>query len=175
MSSNKALESEVITDLVKDSELEPQGEESRTFVYNMSDKAAKNKLIKGAKRPPFEMVENTASYTLMFSIGAWNHVVLPSIKYWNQVKGTRSCKLDSMEVNIASIEMGKEAGGRHMDTLVVFYANRDKVVCHLYNTTQRILVNGHGYGNFTKKFLKPFFESKLSFNLEDIARYNKHC
>ena len=43
----------------------------------------------------------------------------------------------------------------------------------MYNTTQRILVNGHGFANFVEKFLKPFFESKLSLNLEDIASYNK--
>ena len=43
----------------------------------------------------------------------------------------------------------------------------------MYNTTQRILVNGHGFANFIEKFLKPFFNSKLSLNLEDIASYNK--
>ena len=57
--------------------------------------------------------------------------------------------------------------------MVVFYANRDKIICHLYNTTQHILVYGHGYSNFIKLFLKPFFDSKLSLNQEDIASYNK--
>jgi hypothetical protein len=85
-----------------------------------------------------------------------------------------TCNIGSMEVRIAScVELGKEAGGKHVDTVIIFYANRDKVVCHMYNTTQRILVNGHGYANMIQYFLNPFFESKISSNLNDIASYNK--
>ena len=165
--------SQAIIDIVKDSEINHQSEVQRSFVYDLSDKAAKAKLVKGAKRIPFEIIEHSTSSTLVFSMGAWNHVVMPSGRYWNQSKGEKTCKLDSLEIRIASVEVGKEASGKHVDTIVVFYANRDKIVCHMYNTTQRILVNGHGFANFIEKFLKPFFNSKLSLNLEDIASYNK--
>ena len=67
--------------------------------------------------------------------------------------------------------MGKEADGKHIDSKVVFYVNRDKVVCHLYNTTQRILVNGNGYDNFIRVFLQPYFEAKISQNIQNIENW----
>ena len=39
--------SQAIIDCVKDSEIAHKGEVQRTFVYNLSDKAAKAKLLKG--------------------------------------------------------------------------------------------------------------------------------
>ena len=47
------------------------------------------------------------------------------------------------------------------------------VVCHLYNTTQRILVNGQGYENLIKIFLKPFFEAKLAQHIKNIDDFKK--
>ena len=117
-------------------------------------------------------MEHKTSSNLIFSVGAWDKIVLPAVKYWNAVKGDKTCTVGSMTVRIASVSVGMEAGKKHIDTLVVFYANMDKVVCHLYNTTQLILVNGHGYVNFINQFLKPFFESKVSMNLEEIEKYN---
>ena len=55
-----------------------------------------------------------------------------------------------------------------MDTGVV-----SKIVCHLYNTTQLILVNGPDYVNVVQIFLKPFFESKISLNSKEIESFNK--
>ena len=55
---------------------------------------------------------------------------------------------------------------------VIFYSNRDKVVLHLYNTTQRILVNGHGYEDFIEFFLKPFFEAKVHDYPNEILKVN---
>ena len=77
------------------------------------------------------------------------------------------------EIKIVSVELGKEADGKHIDTKIVFSADRVKVVCHLYNTTQRILVNGKGYDKFIQIFLKPYFELKLSQNIQDIEIFNK--
>ena len=162
-----------VVEFVKDSEIAKPSEVKRTFEYNLSDKAAKAKLIKGAKRIPFDIVEHSSSSNLIFSPGAWNHVVLPTMRYWNQSKGGKMCKIGDTVVKIASVDIGKEGGGKHIDTVVVFYADKDKVVCHLYNTTQLILVNGHGYARLIEIFLKPFFESKISFNIPDIDDYNK--
>ena len=173
MADMKALKSENIIDLVKDSEIKSPSEVKRTFEYNLNDKSAKAKLLKGARRIPFDIVHKTASSNLVFSLGAWHHVVLPSIKYWNQVKGEKTCKVDSIEIKIASVDIGREASGKHIDTQVIFYANRDKVVCHFYNTTQLIMINGHGYANVIQVFLKPYFESKIALNLEEVSSYNK--
>ena len=169
MACSKQLLAENISDLVKNSEISKHNEVKRTFEYQINDKAAKAKLVKGAKRIPFAVVENSSSSNLEFSLGAWHDVVLPSIRYWDQVKGEKSCQIGPLNVHIASVDLGKDAGGKHVDTQVVLYANRDKVVCHLYNTTQRILVNGHGYVNLIQTFLKPYFESKIALNKEEIT------
>ena len=50
--------------------------------------------------------------------------------------------------------------------------DREKVVCHFYNTTQLILVNGHGYKKFIDVFLKPFFTSLIESCLNEIQSYN---
>ena len=129
----KAIKAEGIIDLIQDSETRRPIEGKRTFEYNLNEKAAKNKLIKGAKRIPFEVVENSLSSNLVFSLGAWDQVVLSTIRYWNQVKGEKTCKVDSTDIKIASVELGKEVSGKHIDSKVVFYSNRNKMVCHLYS------------------------------------------
>ena len=129
-------------------------------------------MVKGAKRCPFEVVNSISSSNLDFSLGAWNYVVLPSVRYWDQVKEQTSCKVGTTVIRIASVELGREADGRHIDTKIVFHANDDRV-CHLYNTTQRILVNGRGYDTLINIFLKPFFEAKLAQNTKNIDDFNK--
>ena len=47
------------------------------------------------------------------------------------------------------------------------------MTCHFYNTTQKILVNGHGYRKLVDIFLKPFFMSKIDSCLKDIQSYNE--
>ena len=61
----------------------------------------------------------------------------------------------------------------HVVSKVVFYLDRDKVVCHLYNTTQRIMVNGRGYEKLTDMFLKPLFQSKVDFYGKEIKMLNE--
>ena len=97
---------------------------------------------------------------------------MSTIRYWNQVKGEKTCKVDSTDIKIASVELGKEVSGKHIDSKVVFYVIWNKVVCHLYNTTQLILVNGNGYANFIEIFLKPYFQSKIDLHMDGIASYN---
>ena len=171
--SIKALEARSLVDLVRESEQKNHSDVRRAHDYNLDDKSAKAKMLKGAKRIPIELVENKGSSNINFSVGAWNHVVLPSVRYWDSIKGEKTCKVDTTEIRIASVELGKDAGGLHIDTKVVFYANRNKIVCHLYNTTQRVLINGHGYDKFIKAFLIPYFETKINLNNQEIANFNK--
>ena len=132
MASFKAIYSESLTDLVKNSDVvEHNVDIQRVHKYKLNDKAAKGKLVKGAKREPFEVIKKSLSSNLDFSLGAWNYVVLPTVMYWNQVKDDRTCKVDNTIIKIASVELGKEAWGKYIDSKVVFFANRDKVVCHL--------------------------------------------
>ena len=76
-------------------------------------------------------------------------------------------------VSIGGIKSGVEKGGKQVDTQVVFYADREKIVCHLYNTTCLILVNGHGYRKLIELFLKPFFQAKADSCQEEIGKYNE--
>jgi hypothetical protein len=84
MTGIKQIDMNCIEDIVNDSEVMKSSENRRTFEYNLNDKAAKGKLLKGAKRDSLEVVKNQTSTNLVFNVGAWNHLVLPSIKYWNQ-------------------------------------------------------------------------------------------
>ena len=165
------LKLDSIDEIVRNSEMLKIGENKRTFEYNMNDKAAKAKLVKGAKREAFEVVKNQSSCNLDFSVGSWNHIVLPTIQYLNKIRGEKTCTVGTLEVKVASVKTGKDIIGKHIDTQIVFYSNRDKIVCHFYNTTQRILVNGHGYLKFVEEFLSSFFESKLPSYEADIVDF----
>ena len=129
---------------------------NNTFTYKLNDKAAKSKLLKAASRPPIDMEENSTSTNLIFSAGAWIHAVLPAIKYWSEVQDSKTCKIGDYTVQIGGIKESKEIKGKHINTQLVFFGDRDKVVCHMYNTTLLILVNGHGYKKLIEPFLKPF-------------------
>ena len=152
-----SIEYNSVEEVVKNSEIALNGEKQRFFQYELNQKQAKAKLIKGAKRIPFEIENKSCSTNLIFNVGSWNYSVLPTIQYWKQRKGEDTCKIGSSIIRVASVKSGTEAGGKHVDTQIVFFINRDKVTCHFYNTTQLILVNGHGYLKFVQEFLEPFF------------------
>ena len=168
-----AMEFTNVENFVNDSEVANIGDiQARKFEYRLDEKAAKGKLIKGAKRIPFEIVEKSSSSNLIFNLGSWNTVAQPSLRYWNEGKGSKTCRIGETTVRIADVKTGKDAGGKHIDTQVIFFSNRDKIVLHCYNTTQLILVNGHGYSKFIEVFLKPYFESKIALNTEKIKKFN---
>ena len=77
-----------------------------------------------------------------------------------------------MTIKVGGIKAGKDANGMHIVSQVVFYVDRDKVICYLYNTTQRILVNGRGYKRFVDLFLKPFIQPKVE-NKQEIQKFNE--
>ena len=158
---------------IKSTNLEKGLRPTITFDYAINEKVAKNKIVKAAKRVPMEIEENSTSCNMIFSAGAWVHEVLPAVEYWEQVKGDLTCKIGDYEVKVGGIRTGKESNGKTVNTQVVFYGDRDKIVCHLYNTTQLILVNGHGYKKLVELFLKPYFVAKTTNNWEEIDSYNK--
>jgi hypothetical protein len=145
----------------------------RRFEYDLDDKATKAKLVKGSKRPPFLVEMNSSSSTLIFSSGSWFHTVLPSNRYWNEIKGDQACHVGDSVIKIGGIKSGKDSKGNFVDTQIVFFIDGYKVTCHFYNTTQKILVNGHGYQKLVDIFLKPFFMSKIDSCLGDIQSYNE--
>ena len=158
MNSSKAIDAPVndsmvtIEDHVKRSEVLRNTNTTRRLEYELNDKVATAKLLKGAKRMPIEIEENSTSSNIICSAGAWFHVVQPSASYWNDVKGEKTCKVGEYTIKVGGVKEGKERNGKHLNTKIVFYADRDKIVCHLYKTTQLILINGRGY----KKFIELF-------------------
>ena len=82
-----------IEEHVKSSELFKKVDSVQVFDYELNDKSAKNKLIKAAKRPPIEVEDNSSSSNMIFSAGAWFEAMLPAVKYWNEVKGEKSCQI----------------------------------------------------------------------------------
>ena len=147
--------------------------EDRKFVYKLNDKATKKKLLSSAKRPTILLEENSSSSNLKFSVGAWHSVVLPAVRYWGVVKADQKCNVGDYTIRVGGVKSGNDAAGSNVDNQVIFFADRDKIVCHLYNTTQNILVNGRGYIKFINIFLKPFFESKIESSLNEIQSYNE--
>ena len=125
-----AIEMKSIQDVVDDSEILRTTENRRTFEYNLNDKNAKSKLVKGAKREPFDVVHNQLSCNLVFSVGSWKQLALPTVQYWSKNRINKTCTIDDIEITIVSIKTGKDVIGKHIDTQVIFFVNRSKVVCH---------------------------------------------
>ena len=168
-SVNALIASENMDDVTIDEQVKASEyhNDSITFDYELSNKGAKSKLLKGSKRMPLKIEENSTSSNLVFSVGAWLTTVLPAVRYWNEIEYQKTCTAGDITIKVMGIKSGKDVNGMHVVSKVVFYANRDKIVCHLYNTTQLILVNGHGYKKFIDVFLRPFFDSKiLACNME---------
>ena len=54
----------------------------RKFEYTLNDKATKAKVMKAAKRiPHIKEEENSTSANLVFSAGAWQCVVFPTVEF----------------------------------------------------------------------------------------------
>ena len=121
------LELTSVSKVVTDSEGLECRDSSRKFSYKLNEKTAKSKMIKGAKRLPFEIEENSSSMNLIFNLGAWSEVVLPSLMYWNNAKENKTCRINENEVKILDVKVGKEINGSHIDTQVIFMMNKDKI------------------------------------------------
>ena len=103
----KAIELNSIEKVVVESENLKISEDRRRFLYNLNDKIAKAKLLKGAKREAFEIENNQSSWNFVFNIGSWNYLVQPTVQYGGNVKANKTCKLGEIEVQIASVKSGE--------------------------------------------------------------------
>ena len=116
-----------VEDIVKASEVLITSRTKRNFEYNLNDKAAKGKLLKGAKRDHLEVVANKTSCNLVFRTGVWHHVILPSQQYWSQINPGQSCRVGTLEVKVVSVKTGKDAVGKHVDTQIVFFFHQHHI------------------------------------------------
>ena len=51
--------------------------------------------------------------------------------------------------------------------------NNQKLTAHIYNTTQKIKVDGKGHSKFVEKILEPHFTSSTNSHKNEISNYNK--
>ena len=63
----------------------------------MDDKATKAKLLKGAKRKPFDVVPKKTCINMEYSDGAFQNTVKPSLNIW------KNCKKDNEVFNYEGI------------------------------------------------------------------------
>ena len=103
--------------------------DSVTFNYELNDKSAKAKLVKGSKRTPFEFEKKSTSFTLVFSVGAWLADVLPAVRYWNEIKGDKTCEVGDKVIKVSGIKSGKDVNGMCVVSQVVFYSIEIKLCC----------------------------------------------
>ena len=120
----------------------------RNFGYKLSDKKAKSNLLKGAARESLEIFDNKTCVMLFFNVGSYLEVVFPSVLKYDD-------------------------GGKHIDTLVTFKVNGQKIVVSCYNTTQKIKVDGAGKMEFVQSYLKPLFNDIIVKSGQKIDEYNK--
>ena len=102
----------------------------RKFEYKLNEKSLKKKLKDSTKRVPMEIEENSTSSNLVFSLGAWYSTVLPSINYWNEIRGDKVCRIDDYTIKIIGFKGGADKAKSSVDTQIVFHADTDKITCH---------------------------------------------
>ena len=79
----------------------------RLFTYDLDEKATKAKLIKGAKRNPFEIVEKKTCVVINNSDGTFQNVTKPTLDTWeNCHKLNKKFEYESHEVTVNSFEKG---------------------------------------------------------------------
>ena len=145
---------------------------SRNFGYKLSDKKAKSNLLDSAAREPFEIIERQLCSMLFFSVGSYLEAVFPTVLSWKNGKKTLETK--NLSINIVDVLPGYDKDGKHIDTVVTFNVNGQKIVTICYNTTQKIKVEGRGYLLFVDEYLKSLFINILNnVGANKIDDYNK--
>ena len=52
---------------------------------------------------------------------------------------------NNVEIQVREYQDGKDMAGRHIDSKIVLYVNKEKIVVHSYNSTQKVMVSGSNY------------------------------
>ena len=146
----------------------------RTFKYELNERRAKSKLLKGAKRTNHLDIEiKTGCVNMRFSDGSYHDVLLPVLREW-QGLSNKPFMLEDIEVKVDEVESGIENSEKIMDTKLIVFANNDRLVLHAYNGTQNLMVQGKNFENFAVKYLKPLFNQKIEANKVHIEKFNSN-
>ena len=80
--------------------------------------------------------------------------------------------LNNMEIQVYEYQDGKDMTARHIDSKIVLYVNKEKIVIHSYNSTQKVMVSGSKYLEFTEN-LKSLFMRKIENTKDAILEYDE--
>ena len=137
------------------------------FDYEMTDKKAKSNLIKGASREAMEIEEMQKCTMMIFSVGAYHEVIIPSVLEWRI--GTKV-----LNIEIKEVIPGYDENHKHMQTIIKFLYKKNMITVTCFNSTQKIKIEGRCYIEFVEAILTPFIRTKLDkTTLENIDNYNR--
>ena len=72
-----------------------------------------------------------------------------------------------------SIESRQELSGKFVDSKLTFRLNKHKIVIHVYNTKQKVTIQGKKHKWFIDNYLESFFKHRISKFQEEIDNINK--
>ena len=108
---------------------------------------------------------------MRFSDGSYFKVVLPLLKVWHAQVG-KSFKLSDIGIEVEQSDPGVENSEKHIDTKLVIIADNDRLVLHVYNSTQNLMVQGRNFEHFAVNYLEPFFTQKINEQIVEIENIN---
>ena len=134
---------------------------SRTFAYEMNENKAKTKLLKGARRAEHLDIElKSTCANLRFDDGAFQEIALPLIKpFHNQIN--TMFRFMGHDIRVTESDAGVDNLDKHIDTKLVLFVNEERLVVHVYNTTQNVFVQGKSFANFVANCLQPYFTKRI--------------
>ena len=145
-------------------------ESAHIFQYNLNTSKARKNLYEGALRGDYEREEKKDCINLTFSDGAFNEVVLKAL--FELANGPTTFIVGKEEVERVTLAPRKELSGRHVDTKIEFKVGGGKVLVHIYNTRQKLLIQGRKYKWFVDNYLEPFFKLRIMKCMPEIRKIN---
>ena len=132
-----------------------KNDQERIFEYDINEKRAKKKLLKGAKREENLDVEiKPTCANIRFSDGAYQEVVMPLLREWSSNIG-KSINLLEEQIEIVECTSGFDLKAKHIDTKLVVLASNVRFVIHVYNGTQNFMVQGKNFVTPVPKVYPP--------------------
>ena len=143
---------------------------AHTFKYSLNIDKAKKNMCEGATRHNLERENKKTCINLVFNDGAFSVAVLRAIS--DLKSGPKHFVVGKESVERVSIESRQEQSGKHVDSKLVFKVNNDKIVMHIYNTRQKITIQGKKHKWFVDNYLEPFLKLRISNCQEEIDMIN---
>ena len=147
-------------------------ENGRVFGYALNQKRAMNKLLKGANWANNLDVEvKDGCVNFRFCNGSFYEIILPMLKIW-QEKVNEVIKIDETGIKVIEVIKGTENTNKHVDTKLIVMINDDRLVIHVYNGTQNVMIQGRNYSKHALNFFEPFFRQQIEISIDTISKVN---